>query len=306
MRILQRVKSFISSLGLTRIILSVCGLLCFLPVFIGLQLYPPVEPDSLLALSFESLYYHYALIASISVSVPMLLDYAMDAISGNKESRSLDIVSHRDLVLTLLLPDAILLGVILPTKYYAYFPCILNARELFFLYAFLNRMEINFPQAWTFSSTAPLALSFATWKLFSVYTAFIGDMNLSTITIVTFVLQLLTMCVLALLYIRCYYSTLLYIEGDTENKLLYRYIIPYMTVFLMVWLGIIIIGFESGSTIWTNAHPVYCISYTLIVGLFGSFVSVLNSRMIRCCAEETEAREAGVELVFDNPEAKER
>eukprot|EP01041_Mallomonas_annulata_P015575 gene15575-32902_t len=301
MKINHKITSFLTSFGLCRSILSACGLLCFLPVLLDLPLHPPVEPDSALAFSFESLYYHNALIASIAVSVPMLMDYAMDVITGNKKSRSMGVVGHRDLILTLLLPDGILLWVILPTKKYAYFPCILNAREIFLLYAFINRMKINFPQAWTLKSSAPLAFSFSAWKLFSVYTAFAGDLNLSTISTVTFSLQLLAICVLILAYIRCYYIILDF-DGGADNKLLYRYIIPYMTVFLMAWIGIIIIGFETGSTIWTNTNPRYCISYTLIVGLFGSFVSVLNGRMIRTNAEETEAREAGVELEFDNPE----
>eukprot|EP01041_Mallomonas_annulata_P003337 gene3337-6603_t len=338
MTIQQRIQTFIYRFGLTKGILLISGLFCFLPAFLDLPLYPPVEADSALVLSFESLYYHYALIACIAVSVPIIIDYAMDIISVNKESRSLGIVSHRDLILTLLLPDGILLWFILPSKSYAYFPCLLNARELFLLYAFLNRMKLNLPQVWTVSTTAPLACFFSVWKLFSVYTAFEGDLNLSTITAVTYFLEFLSVFVLILLYIRCYYITL-NIVGGADNRVLHRYIIPYMTAFLMAWLGIVVIGFQSNSTIWTNTNPFYCISYTLIVGMFGSFISVLNGRMIRTNAEGTEAvdsgngdisamatileeeplspwdfvrdtvksffvqaREAGVELEFDNPE----
>eukprot|EP01041_Mallomonas_annulata_P003030 gene3030-5940_t len=290
MTIQLRITSFASSFCLTSGILLVSGFLCILPVFLDLKLYPSIEPDSALSLSFESLYYTYALIASISVSVPMLIDYAMDVISGNKESRSLGIASHRDLVLTLLLPDGILLWIILPTKNYAYFPCLLNARELFFLYAFLNRMKINLPQAWTVKATAPLAFVFSTWKLFSVYTAFVGELNLSTITTMTYFFQFLSVFILILLYIRGYYMTL---NNGADQKLLYRYILPYKLSFLLVWLGIIFIGLESGSTIWIQTNTFHCISYTLTVGLFGSFVSVLNSRMIRSNAKESEVHRDG-------------
>eukprot|EP01041_Mallomonas_annulata_P001100 gene1101-2143_t len=190
---LLKITPFVSSIDHARCILLVSGLLCLLPVVIGLPLYPPVESDSALALSFESLYYAYALSASIAVSVPMIIDYAMDVISGNNESLSLGFVSHRDLILTLLLPDGILLGIILPTKNYEFFPCLLNVRELFLLYAFLNHMKLNFPQVWNCNASTPLAFSFTAWKLFSVYTAFTGDLNSSTITTVTFSLQLLAL-----------------------------------------------------------------------------------------------------------------
>eukprot|EP01041_Mallomonas_annulata_P009743 gene9743-20262_t len=298
MKILRRLVSIMSYFQQNlRYILLISGAICFLPLLLNLPLDPPVDSDSNLAKAFESPFYHYSLVASIAVSIPMLMDYVLDLLYRDRSSRSESFIPRRDLVLGLLLPDIFLLCYVVPLRHYELYPCIVSARDAFYFFCFVSHMIKSGSPVWTHKTTSVLAIFVSAFKAFSSFDASLPKSKYPLFGMFTTITKYTAIFVVFSLFLWWFYRVYFNKESLPEKKL-YEFNV-YATSFFLLILSYVVLNLTIAGDNWTVNDWGYTSAYTYCISLFTTTVSVLNNRIVRIEAAATEAREAGISLQYD-------
>ena len=144
-------------------IVVIGALLNFLPFILvyfsrnpGTHLFPPYLKKSSSQLT-------NSLIASLSISVPILFDGILDYLASAFSSLKLTKTSHyyfpfREMILFIVIPDVLFLFWIIPYEQYDILAGLLLARDTMFTYSNLAYMVRNKNPIWTWWTTIPIIL----------------------------------------------------------------------------------------------------------------------------------------------------
>jgi len=256
-----------------------------------MRLEPSVGNNSALSHALSSTYYQFALVASIAITAPMAFDYAIDAFyhfSNDQEKLWKGFIPRLNLILALAVPDAIFLVVIGPYKLYEFYPCVQRAREIFYLYSFLSYMIEFCAPIWTMRSTSFLSVTFCVANVLSIFCSFIDDSNTE------FILGICVWTFYSLsgvfLIVLCEQWVRHVIRGEkTLPMKSVHQVNMYLGACSILALSYVILQFtlRSGDK-WQDTGEAYLCGYTVMIATFTAVVTVLNGRMIRREASDSE------------------
>eukprot|EP01041_Mallomonas_annulata_P016906 gene16906-35078_t len=153
----------------THILLG-CIAVCFYPILVEWDL--PIDSDSAMAAGFRNHNYLFSVVAGIAVALPMLLDYVFDRFSSNQDKIAKGLIPRRDVLLTLMLPNIIVIAFVIPYQKYSYFVCMWKIRELFYAYSFLSYSTTFCKPMWTAKSVLVPCLSLGISEAIGALNAF--------------------------------------------------------------------------------------------------------------------------------------
>jgi len=120
----------------------------------------------------------YSLVASLSISLPILFDGLLDYLASvlvsfkintfyflNDHARSTDYVPFREMILFIVIPDALFLFWIIPYEQYDILAGLLFARDILFTYSYLTSMVRHKNPIWTWWTTIPIILPLMSAKI---------------------------------------------------------------------------------------------------------------------------------------------
>eukprot|EP01036_Dinobryon_divergens_P057243 gene57243-76437_t len=115
---------------------SITVFLCFVPVICNLELNGgPSDP------SMNSLNFKFSLVASIAISVPMVLDFLLSLASSYRDQIFMrGWTSKAVLLIALLIPDLVIFFVVIPSGNQALLVCLFAARLILCTYAVLSHL----------------------------------------------------------------------------------------------------------------------------------------------------------------------
>ena len=103
---------------------------CFLPLALNLQFAEPITNYDNIFHAFDSLAFKMTLSACISLSVPLLLEIARDCFLAQSKRIKKNILTNILLVLSLIVPDVIVLAYVIPNRNLRLFMCINQGRTV--------------------------------------------------------------------------------------------------------------------------------------------------------------------------------
>ena len=117
-------------IGTLLFVFSVATILCFLPLALNLKFAEPITSNCIIFRSFESISFKMTLSACISLSIPLLLEVARDCAFAQSTRIKKNILTNLLLVLSLIVPDLILLAYVIPNGDIRLLMCITQGRTV--------------------------------------------------------------------------------------------------------------------------------------------------------------------------------
>eukprot|EP01041_Mallomonas_annulata_P007306 gene7306-14899_t len=273
-----------------------CGIVCLFPIFAGFEL--SVNPDSPMALGFKSYQYQFSIVSGIAVGFPMLLDYAFDRFGANHLKRAKGLIPRRDVTLALIVPNIILIAYVLPFEKYSYLPCITKARECFYSYSFFLYASKHCRPIWTKRTVSIPLVAFGISNVIGCINPFYHGAFNPILNILQPLFAFITVITFARLYYL--YSTHIREDKTLNSKENHYQNSIYINSAFTLGIFFLILNYALDHDTWETTGYLYLTLYTYSLCIFATVVTVLNGRIVRIEAAQTQAREADVNIEYSS------
>jgi len=293
----------------------VCGaLLNFLPYILGYSLRNPdtnIFPQYLKGLSSSQL--TSSLVASLSISVPILLDGCFDYLARllshfkiktiyylNVHTRGSDYVPFLDVIFFIVIPDVLFLLWIIPYEEYDILTGLLSARDTMFIYSFLVYMVRYKNPIWTWWTTIPIILSFMSANIILTVNSQIFSLSANIVYVFSVLVQFIVATALLILTVNMFrwflfvkrkFSSGKHEEEDIKLILNTVCAVSYYIFILGDWL--FVYAPHSTSPTWLSLIGYnYLTMYSYMMAGIILIISVISSRLTRIEYHESKVRKS--------------
>lgn len=264
----------------------------FLPQICGYSL---KDPDSNAFPAFltnlSSLHYQGSVIASLSSTVPILVDNFLSLFFRDEQFDTIHVIPFREVILLLIIPDLLFILWIVPYGQYDYMAGLIGARDTMFIFSLLSYVKNLKNPIWTELWTISISFSFMAANIFASTGTQILDPKNALLSASNVLLPFFVSIGLLLLIIatgRWIHFCITVPTADKSDELRNRVCSLYVFFGILFILADWLIFYFPLDDFpdWTNIGANYLTLYTYMMAFCVLMITALTNRICRLDANE--------------------